>query len=398
MMVTQSNQPKRKTSRRKSIRNFTQIPPCTQQTFPRLQHKTYSLACYHEARFTDRTRFSGMHPSSRVIEFLRLSPEPHRHVSEREIHALLSDRPADYLAFMRTRLEALASGALELELPPKQLFTDPQRTGDFRVMPCVTRDPDSVTKTVKLVGTNLIQHEVPDQITVGRAFALHPRENFVTHTFEACLLSSARTGACAALARTLLAPQIRSLGIVGAGRVGWYAAVYTCASQPPQELRFCDRDKSRAETAARLLRELYPDINVVATDLATTCAVDTLILATTARESIVSPQDTTATLTISLGADTDDQRELDNAWATAAEIYIDTQDSARFGDLHRWVDAGLLDSTRLTDMFSLLRSPVAQNPTNRQVFVSTGSALFDNLTIAYLLERLQTPPRTTASG
>ncbi|MBI5040890.1 MAG: hypothetical protein HZB57_06745 [Gammaproteobacteria bacterium] len=339
-----------------------------------------------------------MHPSSRVIEFLRLSPEPHRHVSEREVHALLSDRPADYLAFMRTRLEALASGALDLELPPKQLFTDPQRSGDFRVMPCVTRGPDTVTKTVKLVGTNLIQHVVPDQITVGRAFALHPRENFVTHTFEACLLSSARTGVCAALARTLLAPPAGSIGIVGAGRVGWYAAVYACATQPPRELRFCDRDSQRARTAAELLRELYPDIDVAATDLATTCAGDTLILATTAREPIVSPQDTRATLVISLGADTDDQRELDDAWAAAVRIYVDTQDSARFGDLRRWVDAGLLDSAQLTDIFSLLRSPDAQRSTNRRAFVSTGSALFDNLTIAYLLERLQTAPCETASG
>lgn len=332
-----------------------------------------------------------MHASSRVIEFLRLSPEPHRHVSEREVHALLSDRPAEYLGFMRARLEALASGALSLELPPKQLFTDPQRSGDFRVMPCVTRGLDTATKTVKLVGTNLIQHEVPDQITVGRAFALHPRENFITHTFEACLLSSARTGVCAALACTLLSPQARSIGIIGTGRVGWYAAVYTCATQPPQELRFCDRDIQRAETAAGLLSDLYPGIDVMATDMATACAVDTLILATTAQKPIVSPENTTATLIISLGADTDDQRELDDAWAAFAKIYVDTLDSARFGDLRRWVGAGLLDTAQLTDMFGLLRTPAASGAATRRIFVSTGSALFDNLTIAYLLERLQTP-------
>jgi len=85
------------------------------------------------------------------------------------------------------------------------LFSDPGDAGDFRVMPCVVRRGGRVRKTIKVVGTNLAQQVVPGQITVGKALALHPVENFVTDLFEACLLSSARTGACAALALDLLA-------------------------------------------------------------------------------------------------------------------------------------------------------------------------------------------------
>lgn len=332
-------------------------------------------------------------PLASLQSILRISPEPNRVVPEAEVHALLSDRPTQYLQFILDALHGIAAGRTQLELPPKQIFSDPGDGGDFRVMPCVTRTAARITKTVKLVGTNLRQRTVPDQITVGRAYALDPDENFITHSFEACLLSSARTGLCAALGRELLSRGEDSVGIIGAGRVGWYAGYYVCAVRPPRQVRIHDCDPQRATALAAQLQSRYPHVAVSAAGAVTVRDADTLILATTSREPLLHPQDTSARLIISLGADTDDQSELADDWAATARICVDTLDSARFGDLRRWMDKGLLEIGSMTDLFMLLRDFGATDVTTiaarPAAFISTGSALFDNLTIAYLLERLR---------
>ena len=52
--------------------------------------------------------------------------------------------------------------------------------------------------------------------------------------------------------------------------------------------------------------------------------------------------------------------------------------------------AGLICEDRLVDLFGVISN--GTELTGRQkVFVSTGSALFDNLTIGYLLEREGSP-------
>ena len=89
---------------------------------------------------------------------------------------------------------------------------------------------------------------------------------------------------------------------------------------------------------------------------------------------------------ISVGADTDFQHELDPAWADMADLFVDTRDSARFGDLRKWLDDGLIGKEDMRDIFDILRNDI--NATRPRIFVSTGSALFDNLTAAYLVERL----------
>ncbi len=114
-------------------------------------------------------------------DVLRIRSEPCRYLDDARIHQLLTERPGEYLDFLRRDLADIARGRIEIELPPKQLFADRDSAGDFRVMPCVLRSPQGTRKTVKLVGTNTEQKLIPGQITVGQAFAIHPRENFVSH-------------------------------------------------------------------------------------------------------------------------------------------------------------------------------------------------------------------------
>ncbi|MEW5942900.1 MAG: hypothetical protein AB1710_03490 [Pseudomonadota bacterium] len=319
---------------------------------------------------------------------LRIGREPYGYFDEATVHRLLTDRPLDYFHFVKTGLADIAAGRTALELPPKQVFSDPGSTADFRVMPCVVRGAGGAMKTVKLIGTNTRQRLVPDQITVGKAFVMHPEENFVSHVFEACLLSSARTGLCAAIAIDLLARSRNKLACIGAGRVGYYAAFYAAALGGVDEIAIFDRDHNRAQQTADLLARQIPAVRFhAARERREANDAEVLVIATTSTEPLCSPRETRANLTVSLGADTDCQRELDPAWADAADIFVDTQDCARFGDLNSWREAGLIDTAKLVDLFRLLRDAIPSNSARPRVFVSTGSALFDNLTIGYLLHR-----------
>jgi len=300
---------------------------------------------------------------------------------------LLTENPVEYLHWVRRQLGDIAKGGMQLELPPKQVFHDPQNESDFRVMPCIVRKAGHACKTVKIIGTNTLQQLIPDQITVGKAFALHPEENFISHVFEGCLLSSARTGVCAALATELLAPASESLTVIGAGRVGFYAAFFTAASAGLRSIRIADSDNTRAADTAALLSSMLPELTVKATPMQELSDTDVVILATTSSKPFCHPPAWGAKLVISLGADTDNQHELAPEWIPIADIFVDTRDSARFGDLAAWQTAGLITTDNLIDLFDLLRQETPRTTSRPGLFISTGSALFDNLTISYLLDK-----------
>jgi ornithine cyclodeaminase/alanine dehydrogenase-like protein (mu-crystallin family) len=316
----------------------------------------------------------------------RVSREPFRYFTESQIHALLIADPADYVRSLRSALRAIARGKSRLVLPPKQLFPDARNRGDFRVMPCEVRHGDSATKIVKVIGTNMLQRAVPDQITVGKLLILDPRENFVSAIMEACLLSSARTGACAALAIDALARNRKELVVVGSGRVGTYAALYAVAAAGVKRVVFTDAVPRRARQAAAWLARRYPGVGCEARALAGVESADVVVLATTSARPIRGIAEWGANLVVSLGADTDAQSELDATWARRAELYCDTFDSLRFGDLRAWVKAGLAHRKNISDMLSIYRASPRASPRTR-VFISTGSALFDNLTARYLIRQ-----------
>ena len=326
-------------------------------------------------------------------QVLRVGREPYGYFDEWAVHRLLTESPLEYLRFVKDELGEIASGRAHLELPPKQIFPDPGEPSDFRVMPCVVRGRNGARKTVKLVGTNTRQECVPNQITVGKAFVVDPAENFVSQVFEACLLSSARTGACAAIGLDLLAPSRGKLGVVGAGRVGYYAALYAAAQGGIESVTFWDRDRERARQAAALLTRQLPTVRFVAASQSDELAdVEVMVLATTSTFPVCDPDKVGAGLVVSLGADTDYQSELDPAWAAVADIFVDTRDCLRFGDLRAWRRAGLLRGDAPLDLFDLLRMGGPPASGRRRAFISTGSALFDNLTIGYLLQRADKGP------
>jgi ornithine cyclodeaminase/alanine dehydrogenase-like protein (mu-crystallin family) len=331
-------------------------------------------------------------PPAAELRVLRTAPEPYAVLDDAAVHRWLVEAPRDYFDHLLSRLRDIAAGRIEVELPPKQVFADGDGGADFRVMPCVTRSAGHAIKTVKLVGTNLAQQRVPDQITVGKALVIDAAENYITHVVDACLLSSARTGLCAALAIHLLARRRQRLAVIGSGRVGYYGALYAATCCAVNEIVFTDIAPPRAQAASAALAARLPGIRCNTAQPAAIPDCDIVVLATTSREPLCAPPGWGADLVISLGADIDSQSELDPAWAGIADLYVDSPDTARFGDLRAWLAAGLVDQKNINNINDLLISPGASEGNRPRLFISTGSALFDNLTLEFLLSRQRAHP------
>ncbi|MDH5436214.1 MAG: hypothetical protein OEX83_05585 [Gammaproteobacteria bacterium] len=319
-------------------------------------------------------------------QVLRITPEPYTYITDQEVHQLLTAQPDKYYQFIKHALVDITHNKASIELPPKQIFSGATYQGDWRVMPCQFTRGKHVRKTVKLVGTNFEQRVISDQITVGKAFAIHPHDNHIMHIFEACLLSSARTGLCATLAVDLLASITSKITIIGCGRVAYYAALYITNICQVDDVYFYDTNKQRAENMVTALNNEIEKTNFHCLTTPHDVDTDIVIVATNSEQAILSPDDTNATLIISLGADTETQHELSNKWPQQATLFVDTKDSIRYGDLSAWQRNGLCSSDDLTDIFGLLRDDKMNKADDEQrVFISTGSALFDNLTIDYLI-------------
>src|SRR5262245_27286636 len=326
------------------------------------------------------------------FETLRVHHEPFEYVDERAVHDALVARPLAYLDYLHDSLTGIANGRIVVEQPPKQVFADvndrepTSAGGDFRVMPCIVRRELRVWKTVKVVGTNVVQKTVPDQITVGKALCIDAAENHVTHIIEACLLSSARTGACAAIALKQLAVSRRRVMVVGAGRVGSYAAFYSSMLQGVEEITFVDLLHDRARAAAALAADTFKSAAVFrAGEAGSPIEADAVIVATTAHLPVLAPAATQARLVVSVGADAPLQHELSCEWAGVADVYVDTLDGFGVGDLREWSRDGLVQRNAVIDLLTLYRDGPRAG-TRPRVFISTGSALFDNLTISYILD------------
>lgn len=321
---------------------------------------------------------------------IRVSPEPLRQFTDLEVHQLLcADLPA-YLNYIDLGLREISLGNSRLNMPPKQLFQQPGESGDFRVMPCVrTTSKGRLHKTVKLVGTNRAGQQVPDQISVGKACYLDPLENFVSHQFDACLLSSIRTGACAAVAARHLQSldrPIRSFRLVGAGRVGFYAALCLLGDTEINSLQICDYLPPRAAAVATALQKRFPDCEITSTDYASLTNCDLLVLATSSETALYHPDQFDAQIVISLGADSQQQREIhDHPQWHSGNVYVDTVDSLLFGDLAAWRKTAEHPESKLTDITQLAAAEPGR-AAHPALFIATGSALLDNLTMSYLVE------------
>ena len=130
-----------------------------------------------------------------MIENL-IIPEPYITISDHEVHDIIKKYSEEYLGYMTDIITKISTGTYTVDMPSKKVFTD-GNGGDFRVMPCVFKNEADIFKTVKVVGTNVTNKVVKNQICVGKAFVLHSDDNYITHIVDACILSAIRTAAFA---------------------------------------------------------------------------------------------------------------------------------------------------------------------------------------------------------
>ncbi|MFD4867083.1 hypothetical protein [Streptomyces sp. NPDC058412] len=155
----------------------------------------------------------------------------------------------------------------------KDLFSFDGAPGDLRVMPY----NDGRHMTVKVIGTNEARTEVPDKISVGKCLLVHPQDHHVMGILDVAALSSLRTAVGILLAWRAAHPGAvpgPRLGIVGAGRVGFYTApafqrtglIDSCAVYDPApgavgRLREpCRLEAARRPARRRLLPRRQPTV------------------------------------------------------------------------------------------------------------------------------------------
>ena len=86
---------------------------------------------------------------------LNFNEEPCTHWSDRDVYNALTSTPEKYLHWVHQSLEDIANGKDTHDTPSKQIFGD--ESGDFRSMPSIVYRGSSVSKIVKIIGTNNVQ-------------------------------------------------------------------------------------------------------------------------------------------------------------------------------------------------------------------------------------------------
>lgn len=313
---------------------------------------------------------------------VNLTHEPCRYRSDADIFIKLTEDPAGYLEYVESVLYSIRRGFSSHLTPDKCIIggTD----GDFRSMPSELHHRKCITKIVKVVGTNNTQRIVRGKITVGKVLNLHPEENFVTDILEANILSSARTGILSILATKKLGLDLHSATVIGCGNVGFFCAYYLCSLTNVKKVTFEDLDSNLEWSIVKWFREKYPDIIFEPSSASDSLKLmdDLIICATSSKQPLFDPITSRANMIVSVGADTSYQRELNFGNTLQLlenfNLVVDSYDALNYGDClaHKITP----DQVKLLNVFD----PFSAGNKKRNIFISTGNALFDNITVGYL--------------
>jgi len=205
-----------------------------------------------------------------------------------------------------------------------------------------------------------------------------------------------RTAAATAVAAKHLArKESRTVTICGCGNQGRVQAIAISRIYRLDTLFAYD---TSAEQAKRLARQLTADLGISVTpDSSLRTAVlqsDICVTCTTSQKPLLGPEDVLpGTFVAAVGADNPEKQELDPALMAKSKIVADfLEQCAVMGDLHHAIAAGVV--TR-ADVHAELGEIVAGKKPGREsdreitIFDSTGMALQDVATAAFLYEKAQ---------
>lgn len=321
-------------------------------------------------------------------KLLRLQKEPCIFVNDIEEHHLLMEHREDYFKHFEEGFRFWAANPDKVMITPKQIYTSPEIKGDFRVMPCQIHVDEGSINTVKLVGTDEEERVVKDKISVGKAFIFHPTDNYIMGIFDACILSSIRTGACAALGFKYLGGNAKRVGIIGCGRVGYYSAEFISMFPSVETLVCYDTNPLNLECFKELVSVRGIKCEYPMTIDEVKRSSDALVLSTYSPVSLISGADLKSNniqFISSSGADADNLSELDPTVSEViSKVYVDTEHSLKVADLKRWKAQGLIRTEDVIELKEIIGGRHKPDMTKIRLFVTTGFAFLDCLTLDYM--------------
>jgi alanine dehydrogenase len=259
---------------------------------------------------------------------------------------------------------------------PAKLYLDSPPYGDFRAMPAlgdglallkwVTSFPDNPSRGLPTV-TGVV---CLSDATSGEPLML----------LDARSVTALRTGAVAAVAARALAPQqARTVGVIGCGLHGAWAA--RCLAVDGYGPGVCsDR---RADAAGALARELGTPSGTAweAGDRAAALACDIVCCVTPGDEVVVNADDLRPGMHLNmLGADAAGKAEASIGAIGSCALFCDEWEQASHGgELAGAVAAGVVGRERVTELGAVLAgaAPGRPGPEAVTLFDSTGLAIQD---------------------
>jgi alanine dehydrogenase len=290
---------------------------------------------------------------------------------------LVAVEPAEAIERTRTAFERHADGVWEM---PAKVYVDSPPHGDFRAMPA-RGDGLAVLKWVTSFPHNP-ERGLP--VVAGALLVSSAETGELLALVDAAAVTSLRTGAAAAVSARALAPAgARTIGIVGAGVNGaWAARCLAAAGYGPG---VC------ADVRAEAARSLAVELGWRAGTLAEAIGQDVVVTVTPGDSPVIKGGDLRPGQHVAaLGADAYGKAELELDALTACTLFCDDWAQASAGgELSGAVAAGRVSREDVTAIGEVLAGRAAGRRDDEEVtlFDSTGLAIQDLAIAAAVLER-----------
>jgi alanine dehydrogenase len=283
-------------------------------------------------------------------------------------------------AMERVRDGFIRHAAGEWRMPPK-VYVDSPGHGDFRAMPA----SGSGIAVLKWVTSFPLNPERGLPTVTGVVLASDATTGELKAIVDGRSVTALRTGAAAAVATAALAPDARTVGIIGCGLHGRWAA--RCLKEAGFGPGVCnDADENAA-------RELAGDLGWSAGTRAEAAACDVVTLVTPGNEYVVEPGDLRPGTHINaLGADGPGKAEMDPAAVAECRVFCDEWIQASHGgEIRAAVEQELLTRDDVVELGAVLSgsAPGRTAATDVTLFDSTGLAIQDLAIVIAVLDHIE---------
>ncbi len=196
-------------------------------------------------------------------------------------------------------------------------------------------------------------------------------------------LTAFRTGAVGGMAILKLSPNATKVGVVGAGKQGFYQALFAASLLELKELRVFDNNVKTLQIFSQDFKQQFPDIKLTITENTVSLVEHSEVIITATSSITPVLPDEPALLKgktfISIGSYRPDMQELpDSLFQLVSQYFIDTTHAKNeTGDIKNILEKGLISEEKVIPFSKLATGNVGLDGYGTKVFKSVGMALFD---------------------